>query len=106
MYKRLLCTSALILGMAAAALPAAGAEQGISCGARHEVVASLRAKYGETRRGRGLAGSTAVIELYASEKTGSWTILLTDSRGLSCIMAVGEGWERDTVAAPAEGDPA
>lgn len=106
MYERLLCTSALALGVAAAAAPAAVAQQGFSCGARGDIVGSLGAKYGETWHGGEPAGSTAVIEFYASDTTGNWTILLTDIRGVSCIMAVGDGWSSDAVAAPMLGGPA
>lgn len=105
MYLRLLCTSALILGVAAAGPPAAEAQM-LPCGARDQIISSLGEKYGETRHGGGLAGSTAVVELYASEKTGSWTILRTDTRGLSCIVAVGEGWQIDSGPVTPVGDPA
>lgn len=104
MYKRFFITSALILGMAAAAPPVQA--QSMACGARADIVASLDGKYGETRRGGGLSGTTAVIELYASEKTGTWTILRTGVNGLSCVLAVGEGWQADVKPVAAAGDPA
>jgi len=104
MYKRLLTTSALILGMAAAAPPMAEA-QILACGIRADVIERLGDKYGETRRGGGLAGPSAIIELYASEKTGSWTLLRTDTRGLSCVMAAGEGWQSEAGMVTPAGDP-
>jgi hypothetical protein len=104
MYKRILCASALILGMAAAAPPVRA--QMLPCGARDAIVTNLGEKYGETRRGGGLAGPTAVVEVYASEKTGTWTILRTGTNGLSCVMAVGEGWQSDAAALTPAGDPA
>jgi hypothetical protein len=90
--------------MAAVAPPAQA--QTMPCGARADIIERLGEKYGETRRGGGLAGPTAVIELYASDKTGSWTILRTGTNGLSCVMAVGEGWQNDTRPAVTAGDPA
>ncbi len=93
MYKRILITSALILGMAAAGPPAAQAQ--MACGTRDSVVAKLGDKYGEVRRGGGLAGPTAIFEIWASEATGTWTILKTTPTGLTCIMAVGDGWQDD-----------
>ena len=36
-----------------------------------------------------------VIEVFASEETGSWTILLTSPQGLTCLMAAGEAYETD-----------
>ena len=67
----------------------------MTCGPRADILASLDSKYGETRRGGGVAGTTAVIELYASEKTGTWTILRTGVNGISCVLAVGERWQDD-----------
>jgi hypothetical protein len=81
MYKNILTTSALVLGMAAAAPPVAQAQ--IACGARDSVVRNLGEKYGEVRRGGGLTGSTAIYE------------------GMACVMAVGEGWQ-DEVGKTAE----
>ncbi len=103
MYKRILTTSVLILGMAAAAPPVAQAQ--MVCGTRNSVVAKLGDKYGEVRRGGGLAGPTAIFEIWASEATGSWTILKTTPNGLTCIMAVGDGWQDDAGELTAAGSP-
>ena len=103
MYKCILTTSALVLGMAAAAPPVAQAQ--VVCGARDSVVRNLGEKYGEVRRGGGLTGSTAIYEIWASEATGSWTILKTTPNGLACVMAVGEGWQDDAGKSAAVGSP-
>ena len=66
-----------------------------TCGARDSVVRNLGEKYGEVRQGVGLTGSMAVYEIYASEETGSWTILKTTPNGMTCVMAVGEWWQGD-----------
>ncbi len=93
MYKRILTTSVLILGMAGAGPPDAQAQ--MACGTRDSVVEKLGEKYGEVRRGGGLAGPTAIYEIWASETTGTWTILKTTAEGLTCVMAVGDGWQDD-----------
>ena len=62
------------------------------CGKRTEIVKQLHKKYGETRRSVGLQQGRGVVEVYASEKTGSWTILLTRPAGESCLMAAGQSW--------------
>ncbi len=103
MYKRILTISALVLGMAAAAPPVAQAQ--MACGTRDSVVAKLGDKYGEVRRGGGLAGPTAIFEIWASEATGSWTILKTTPNGLTCIVAVGDAWHDDAGEAIPAGDP-
>ncbi len=103
MYKRILTTSALILGMAANGPPEAQAQ--MACGARDSVVAKLGEKYGEVRRGGGLAGPTAIFEIWASEATGSWTILKTTPNGLTCIIAVGDAWQDDAGEVIPAGSP-
>ncbi len=50
------------------------------CGERAAIVAQLERKYGETRRSIGLQQGHAVVEVYASDKTGSWTILVTNTK--------------------------
>ena len=103
MYKRILTTSVLILGLAAVGPPDARAQ--MACGTRDAVVAKLGDKYGEVRRGGGLAGPTAIYEIWASEATGTWTILKTTPDGFACIMAVGEGWQDDAGEPIPVGDP-
>ena len=103
MYKRILTTSVLILGMAAVGPPDTQAQ--MACGARDSVVAKLGEKYGEVRRGGGLAGLTAIFEIWASEATGTWTILKTTPDGSSCIMAVGDGWQDDAGEPTPVGSP-
>ena len=68
------------------------------CGARGDIVKQLEKKYGETRRSVGLQQGRGVVEIYASKNTGSWTILVTDTRGKSCLMAAGEAFQIEEVA--------
>ena len=74
------------------------AEAQMVCGQRDDIVKQLQVKYGETRRSVGLQQGRGVVEIYASEKTGSWTILVTDPRGMSCLMAAGEAFEIEQAA--------
>jgi hypothetical protein len=92
MYKRVL-TAALVFGMLAAAPPVAHAQ--LSCGDRNAMVEQLSRAYGEARKGAGLAGQTALFEVWASDATGTWTILKTAPDGLACVVAAGENWRDD-----------
>ena len=103
MYNRIITTSGLILGMAAAGPPDARAQ--MAGGTRNSVGEKLGEKYGEVRRGGGLAGPTAIFEIWASEATGTWTILKTTPNGFTCIMAVGDGWHDDAGELTPVGDP-
>ncbi len=89
--------------MAAVGPPDAQAQ--MACGTRDSIVATLGDKYGEVRHGGGLAGSTAIFEIWASEATGTWTILKTSPDGMACIMAVGDCWQDDAGELTAAGSP-
>ena len=41
----------------------------------------------------GLAGKGALVELYVS-KEGTFTLVTTDTSGLSCIVGAGDSWEK------------
>jgi hypothetical protein len=90
-------------GMVAASDIAFGAAQ---CDARDRVVAMLAERYGETRRSVGIAGENAVMELFAAEDSGTWTIAMTFPDGQMCLMASGAGYEPVTEELPAKGTKA
>lgn len=85
---------ALSFGLAAliAATQAAHPE-GIACGARAAIVAQLTERYHETRRGIGIAANNAVLEVFASEESGTFSILVTLPSGQSCLIASGAEYQ-------------
>ncbi len=85
---------ALSLGMGALILATHQAfSQPANCGARASVLEKLTQKYGEARRGIGLAANNSVIEVFASETTGTWTITVTTPNGTTCLIASGQAYE-------------
>ena len=90
--------NATFAATAALAVTAGPADAQMICGERDAIVAQLERTYGETRRSFGVQQGRAVVEVYASDKTGSWTILVTDTDGRSCLMAAGDAFEALTVA--------
>jgi hypothetical protein len=80
--------------------------QGTQCAPRAIVVAQLAEKYGETRRSIGLAGPQTMMEVFAADATGTWTITMTMANGTMCMIASGQGYEAMTEDLPAKGDPA
>ena len=91
--KRALIPALMLATVAGIALPAAPAGAQMVCGKRADLVRQLGDKYGETRRSMGLAEGRGVVELYASEETGSWTILMTSPQGIACMMAAGQAFQ-------------
>jgi hypothetical protein len=90
----LLVRTATALGLLAAT-PAANAEEARACAERSGVVQKLEERFGETLRSLGLHREEGVVEVYSSEETGTWTILVTHPDGMSCLLAAGQLWEQD-----------
>lgn len=86
---RKLTLTGLILGTIAAATPALARE---NCGVRETMVAKLQNSYSESLVAGGLQASknaNTMVEVWASQTTGTFTMLLTSPEGVSCVVAVG-----------------
>ena len=53
----------------------------------------LNSQYDETARAIGVISEEAVLEVFVSKDTGTWTVLVTDPKGLSCVLAAGQAWQ-------------
>ena len=86
----------LTLAIAALALaafaPSPEASAAGLCAPHKSLSDALSQRYQENRQGIGLAGKSQVIELYVSSE-GSWTLVSTDTKGKTCIIASGEAWQ-------------
>lgn len=60
------------------------------CNLRNTTVAHLADTYGEQLQMYGLSSDGIVTEFYANPETGSWTLLASNARGISCYVASGE----------------
>ena len=76
------------------ALPAA-AEPRV-CGKRADVINQLSVKYSEAPAAMGLSSDGGVIEVLTSANGNTWTIIITQPDGLSCLVSAGEYWETAT----------
>jgi hypothetical protein len=80
------------------------AEAQANCAPRPVVVERLADRYGETRRSVGLGANNAVVEVFASDESGSWTIIVTTPGGLTCLVASGQAYEAVSEALPEKGE--
>ncbi|MFN7224431.1 MAG: hypothetical protein ACK4MS_10470 [Paracoccaceae bacterium] len=92
----LLALAFAILAPAATAAP--------QCGPHAVVVRHLGDKWAESRHGIGIAADGSVVEIYASAP-GSWTLIVTNPHGLTCLIASGQGWDAVSDPFPAPGVP-
>jgi hypothetical protein len=67
------------------------------CGDHDKIVDVLGHKYKETRRVMGVVNAKSVMEMFMSPE-GTWTMVITDTSGISCITAAGEEWQDVPVA--------
>ena len=89
--------SFVILVLSAAFRPAAAQE---ACVLHDVALQQLSKAYNEQVTGRGLTtDGQKMIELLASE-SGSWTLIITDVQGNTCMLAGGDVW----LDLPAPGD--
>jgi len=115
MMKRMIATLALasasLASLAATPLSAqvitpATNLAGANCALRDVVVERLATKYGESRQSIGLGANNAVVEVFASDTSGTWTITVTTASGLTCLIASGLAFETLAEALPAKGNDA
>lgn len=81
-----------IAGLVLGLMPSMAAAGQPTCGTRDSIVDQLKVKFKETHRASGLESDTKMIEIWTSETSGSWTILVTQASGVSCIAAAGRNW--------------
>lgn len=64
------------------------------CATHTKLTDYLAKKYKEAQQGFGITNKgKSVLEIYTSER-GTWTVLMTNSVGVTCIVAVGHSWEK------------
>ena len=61
------------------------------CASRSDFIAFLKDNFGEVGVGQGLSNRGHLVEVFVSP-AGSWTILLSQPDGRSCLVDAGEAW--------------
>lgn len=92
MYRRIFA-AAVVIGAIVVSVPAYAA----NCANRDRVVERLEARYKESLTAGGLQSKSSgqtLVEVFASEKNGTFTILLTTPEGLTCVVAAGTDWHQ------------
>ena len=79
----------ILIGAALLLFSASAAAAKLVCGPYPDITARLKSEYSEQAIGRGLDNSGSRIFEVWSGPTG-WSILMTDARMTTCIMAIGQ----------------
>ncbi len=93
----------MVLGAALALLSTEAAAQS-ACNPRTDVVGHLAKKYGEVPVAIGVTNKGGLVEVLTTGDGTTWTIIVSQPNGTSCMVAAGEGWRTkaydDTKSAP------
>jgi hypothetical protein len=84
--------SLLLAGAALLIAADSAAAQVSRCAPRDDMISTLSERFREKQHAYGLLGPQLIIEVFVSDK-GGWTIVVTGADGISCVVAVGIGWE-------------
>ena len=85
----------LVLGAALACFSSAALAQPQQCSERDQVIKLLADKYREGPVAFGVTNNGGLVEVLKSaphSKDDTWTIIITSPKGVSCLVAAGEGW--------------
>jgi hypothetical protein len=72
--------------------PTAALAQTQQCDQRTKVLGHLAQKYHETPVAIGVTSSGGLVEVLTTGDGETWTIILSNPNGTSCLVAAGEGW--------------
>ena len=64
------------------------------CNPRSAFVEHLKEKYDEQPLAFGLNNDGRLVELFGTLDGETWTLLITDARGISCVITSGEDWRK------------
>lgn len=92
----------MVVAAIAMSAGAAQAKTAAQCAPRADIIKALGDKFHESNAGRGLINPNVVLEIFVSDQ-GSWTVLASDTKGQSCVLSVGEGWDSPTITAAIPG---
>lgn len=72
----------------------AAAQPSMPCHKTTVITAQLERQYGETLVAGGLQTNGNLLQVYASDEKGTWTVVSTTPDGTSCVVAAGKGgWQ-------------
>lgn len=83
----------LIFALCVAMVGYSRAQAGPMCGLRADFIRSLKDKYQEHGVAMAITGRVNVVELLRTKNGSTWTMIVTDTKGITCIIGAGENWK-------------
>ena len=92
----------LVVGMMMASSPALAAKQ---CDDRDAILKTLASKYSEAPVAIGVTNNGGLVEILTTGDGKTWTLIMSSPKGMSCLVAAGQGWKKLQQAETAEIKP-
>ena len=89
-YRTVILSTLILIAGSFAFAPAALAQP--VCGTHQSISEKLKKSYTEAPISMGITNGGGVIEVFSSSK-GTWSLVITQPNGMSCLIAVGQDWE-------------
>ncbi len=84
---------AVMVVFALAAHPAVALSQpDYNCAKQTDLRSYLQEAYAEKLAAVGMVNEQSIMEIYVSD-SGTWTVVLTNPAGVSCLVLSGQGWQ-------------
>jgi hypothetical protein len=93
--QRIVSTGFAAVAAAAAFASAAQAQTAQRCAPRADLIKQLSSLYRETPVAFGVADNGNLMEVLAANDGATWTVLVTRTSGVSCVMLTGQGWQAE-----------
>jgi hypothetical protein len=81
----------LLAGLATGTTETAAAQE--ICGTRADLLKELTQRYSEAPVAIGLANSGALVEILTNDNGSTWSIMVSQPNGTSCLVAAGKEWQ-------------
>ena len=89
-YRTVILSTLILIAGSFAFAPAALAQP--VCGSHQSISENLKKSYTEAPVSMGITSGGGIIEVFSSPK-GTWTLVITQPNGMSCLIAAGQDWE-------------
>ena len=99
---RIRMVGAAVILIAMSAMPVGAATGSSPCASRPELLKQLSKQFNEKPVALGLTSNGSLIEVLTSDNGSTWTIMISQPNGPSCLVAAGESWEQLKRAAKGE----
>ena len=90
------------IATAAFLAPSIAAASPLLCGERSDVLTKLAVDFRERPASVALTNDGQLLEVLKSDSKLTWTILITNPNGVTCLVAAGESWQDKIIESAAE----